>query len=60
LSADKRPEVLQALQDALGDSDWSARGRWISAAGGNPVRSRQVGAEIGTEETVARVAVQCR
>lgn len=31
LSADKRPEVLQALQDALGDSDWSVRAAAVHA-----------------------------
>jgi len=31
LSADKSPDVLQALQDALGDSDWSVRAAAVHA-----------------------------
>jgi HEAT repeat protein len=31
LSADKSPEVLQALQDALADSDWSVRAAAVHA-----------------------------
>jgi len=31
LSLDKSPEVLQALEDALGDSDWSVRAAAVHA-----------------------------
>ena len=31
LSADKSPEVLQALQDALADTDWSVRAAAVHA-----------------------------